>query len=107
MAAGTIPITEKRPGAREGSNVDQIQLVLLHVSRAYRRQGIAARLMDEVVTLARERGAAYLYISATESRSAVGFYLSQGCELAQDVDPELYALEPNDIHFVKRLSFGQ
>jgi len=86
-----------------GRRLDQLQLVLLHVSRAYRRQGVARQLMAEAVKRAKQRGAAYLYISATPSRSAVGFYLSQGCEVAKEVDPELFALEPEDIHLIKRL----
>lgn len=52
------------------------QLAFLHISRPYRRQGIAARLLAEASRLARLDGARTLYVSATESGSAVGFYLS-------------------------------
>lgn len=82
---------------------DQLQLVLLHVSSAYRRQGIAQRLFNAAAERARQNGAKAMYISATESESAVNFYLSQGCRVAEQVDPDLYALEPLDIHFVKPL----
>ena len=44
-----------------------------------------------------------LYVSATESKSAVGFYLSQGFVPTQDAHPDLYALEPDDIHMIKIL----
>ncbi len=81
-----------------GENQGQLQLAFLHVSSGYRRQGVAAHLLSEVCRLATERGASQLYISATESESAVGFYLSQGAKLAEKVDKELYALEPEDIH---------
>jgi len=81
-----------------GENQSQLQLVFLHVSNGYRRQEVATRLLSEVRRLAKERGASQLYISATESESAVGFYLSQGAKLAEKVDQELYALEPEDIH---------
>jgi ribosomal protein S18 acetylase RimI-like enzyme len=73
-------------------------MAFLYVSNGYRRQGIARRLMDEVSRIARERGARRLYISATETESAVGFYLDYGCKLAESVDPALFALEPTDIH---------
>jgi hypothetical protein len=34
---------------------------------------------------------------------AVGFYLSQGFRPAQEVDPDLFAQEPEDIHLVRLL----
>lgn len=79
------------------------QLAFLHVSRPYRRQGIAARLVEETSRLARLEGARALYVSATESESAVGFYLSQGFQPTDTPDPVLYALEPEDIHMIKEL----
>lgn len=82
---------------------NQAELAGLFVSKAYRRLGIAAQLNDEVVRLARESGAEALYVSATPSRSAVGFYQSQGFEIAEEVHPGLFALEPEDIHLVKYL----
>ncbi len=85
----------------------QMQLVALHVSRDYRRQGIATQLFAEISRMAKERGAEALYVSAAPSESAVGFYLSQGCELAKKIDQELYALEPEDIHLIRRLSVHQ
>jgi GNAT superfamily N-acetyltransferase len=81
----------------------QAELAGLFVSKAYRRLGIAALLNDQVVRLARESGAEALYVSATPSRSAVGFYRSQGFEIAEQVHPDLFALEPEDIHMVKFL----
>jgi ribosomal protein S18 acetylase RimI-like enzyme len=81
-----------------GEGRDQLQMAFLHVGNGHRRLGIARTLMDEMCTAARERGARRLYVSATESESAVGFYLSYGCRLAEKVDPALYAAEPKDIH---------
>ncbi|MEA3056945.1 MAG: hypothetical protein QOD30_2377 [Actinomycetota bacterium] len=72
----------------------------LHVSRAHRRHGVAAALWDECVRLARESGATQLYVSATETGSAVGFYLSRGCRLADPVHPRLFEDEPEDIHLI-------
>ncbi len=56
--------------------------------------------MREACDIARQAGSSQMYISSTPSASAVGFYLSQGCRLAEEVDPELYALEPEDIHLI-------
>jgi ribosomal protein S18 acetylase RimI-like enzyme len=79
------------------------QLVFLHVSHGYRRQGIATRLTAEGTQLARSDGAEQLYVSATPSKSAVGFYRSQGFRLVDKPHPELYALEPEDIHMFMQL----
>ena len=75
-------------------------LATLHVSRFHRRRGAASALWDAGVALAREAGARSLYVSATPTGSAVGFYLGHGCRLADPVHPELFALEPEDIHLV-------
>ena len=75
-------------------------LEFLHVSREFRRHGIGKRLMQEACDIASSAGARHIYVSAVPSESAVGFYLSQGCRLAKRVDPELYALEPKDIHLI-------
>ena len=79
---------------------DMAQLAFLHVSQGFRRQGIAKRLMREACTIARDAGARRMYVSSIPSSSAVGFYLAQGCKLAIEVDPELYALEPEGIHLI-------
>src|SRR4051812_28003409 len=75
-------------------------LATLHVSRAHRRRGAASALWDAGVALARDAGARSLYVSATPTGSAVGFYLGRGCRLADPVHPELFAHEPEDIHLV-------
>jgi GNAT superfamily N-acetyltransferase len=81
-----------------GVRLHQLQMAFLYVSNGYRPRGIAKELMDEVCCRAREKGAEQLYISATETESAIGFYLGYGCWLASRVDPVLYELEPTDIH---------
>lgn len=86
-----------------GEHSDEVQLVSLHVSRAYRRQGIATKLFEAASKLAKEKGAKRLYISVTPSESAVGFYLSHSCTLTTHVDEELFAQEPEDIHMIKQL----
>jgi ribosomal protein S18 acetylase RimI-like enzyme len=75
-------------------------LALLHVSRPFRRRGAAQALWDASIDLAVARGAASIYVSATPTGAAVGFYMKQGCRLADPVHPELFAAEPEDIHLV-------
>lgn len=79
------------------------QLESLHVSSDYRRQGVARQLVDEVIRRAKEAGAQTLYVSATPSRSAVGFYQSIGFTPTSEPHPGLLALEPEDIHMTMPL----
>lgn len=79
------------------------QLKFLHISRAWRGQGLGGRLFALACEHGREVGAEALYVSATESRNTVEFYQRQGCWLLDQPDPELFALEPHDIHFYCRL----
>ena len=81
-----------------GAHKDQLQLSFLHVSNSYRNQGLGRQLFELARTTARERGAKRLYISATESENTVNFYTRLGCVLAKQLDRELFALEPKDIH---------
>jgi ribosomal protein S18 acetylase RimI-like enzyme len=75
-------------------------LATLHVSRPHRRRGAASALWAAGIGLARDAGARSVYVSATPTGSAVGFYLAQGCRLADPVHPKLFADEPADIHLV-------
>lgn len=75
-------------------------LAWLHVSRLHRRHGAATALWSTAADIARDAGATSMYVSATETGSAVGFYLSQGCRLADPVHPALFEREPKDIHLV-------
>ena len=77
-----------------------LQLKFLHVSRAYRDRGLGARLFELAKTTARQRGATGLYISATPSEHTVNFYTGLGCVVAEEPDPELFELEPEDVHLV-------
>jgi predicted N-acetyltransferase YhbS len=78
-------------------------LAFLHVSREARRQGAASALWQAASDDAVQSGAESLYVSATPTGSAVGFYLSRGCVLADPPHATLYALEPDDIHLVCHL----
>jgi GNAT superfamily N-acetyltransferase len=79
------------------------QLAYLHVSRAYRRRAVGSRLVHEMISEARESGARRMYVSAVPSGSAVGFYLQLGFEPVREPLPDLYALEPEDIHMMMDL----
>lgn len=75
-----------------------LPLLFFHVSRPYRRRGVASRLLERVEHEARGLGVAGVYISATPTGSAVGFYLNHGATLLATPDPALQAAEPDDIH---------
>jgi len=81
-----------------GSRSDMLQLKFLHVSRSQRKQGLGAKLFHLAVEYAKSLGAKKLYISATPSENTINFYIRLGCVLATETDPELFALEPEDIH---------
>lgn len=82
---------------------DMAQLDALFVDKHHRQQGIASHLTHLLEQQAIADGHKRLYVSATESKSAVGFYISQGFAPTQDAHPKLYALEPDDIHMIKIL----
>lgn len=86
-----------------GKKKDQLQLDLMYVSRTYRRQGIGTQLMEKISQEARKWGAGSLYISSTETESAVNFYKSAGSELTDEIDQELFEREPKDIHMIRIL----
>ena len=81
-----------------GPHSDLLQLKQLHVSSPWRGRGLGRQLFDLAKSRARARGARGLYISATRSEHTVNFYMRLGCTLASALDPELFALEPEDIH---------
>ncbi|NJN18568.1 MAG: GNAT family N-acetyltransferase [Oscillochloris sp.] len=81
-----------------GATADLLQLDFLHLSHGYRGRGLGKRLFMAAATEARRRGARRMYISATPSEHTIGFYTHLGCVLAPEPDPELFALEPDDIH---------
>ncbi|HHR5886007.1 TPA: GNAT family N-acetyltransferase [Providencia alcalifaciens] len=83
-----------------GETLDLLQLSFLHVSHRYRGEGLGGKLFKLCQQRALEKGAAGLYVSATPSENTVHFYQYMGCELLEKPDPELFALEPEDIHFV-------
>jgi GNAT superfamily N-acetyltransferase len=83
---------------RRGTRGDLLQLGFMHVGRDYRGEGIGSRLFEQARAAARERGAQGLYISATPSENTIRFYRRCGAAVLAQPDPELFALEPEDIH---------
>ena len=81
-----------------GRKGDQLQLKFLHVGRSHRGTGLGRRLFDLAKERAKELGARRLYISATPSQNTVEFYLHLGCRVTDEVDSELFEMEPDDIH---------
>ena len=79
------------------------QLAFLHVSEAFRATGIGRRLSDELDLIARDAGDTEIVVSATPSENTVRFYMSRGYELMAQALPELYELEPEDVHMRKAL----
>ena len=82
-----------------GRDKDQLQLKFLHVSRDYRGKGLGKNLFQMAAEKARELEAKQMYISATPSENTVNFYLRLGAVVTKEPDPELFAFEPEDIHF--------
>jgi predicted N-acetyltransferase YhbS len=81
-----------------GARHDLLQLKALHVSSAYRDRGLGRQLFELAKSKARAMGAKGLYISATPSEHTIHFYTRLGCTLTPVPDPDLFALEPEDIH---------
>jgi ribosomal protein S18 acetylase RimI-like enzyme len=79
---------------------EMTQLAYLHVSREYRRKGIGTTITRQLLKRASALGSERVYVSSEPSESAVGFYKSFGFDLIAEPLPELYELEPDDIHIV-------
>jgi GNAT superfamily N-acetyltransferase len=94
VIAGAVVIDVRPVGVAR----DLIQMDWLHVSRDYRGTGLGSMFMGKARDLARERGAAGIYISATPSENTVNFYRAQGATLVPEPDAELFKHEPEDIH---------
>lgn len=79
------------------------QLAYLHVSRAFRSTGIGSRLCGELELLASGAGDSEIVVTATPSENTVRFYLARGYRPMAEPLPELFELEPDDIHMSKVL----
>lgn len=81
-----------------GEKKDTLQMDILYVSYYYRKMGIGKKLFEGIKKLAIEKAAKKLYISSTQSKNTVDFYMNNGCKLVKFPDKELFEKEPLDIH---------
>lgn len=82
---------------------NRLKFDLMYVDSAYRHQGVGRALFGCLEDSARESGASAMYISATPTRHTVDFYYSLGAVLTDEIDEELFELEPLDIHLEYKL----
>ena len=94
MLVGAAVLESKFIGMQQNA----LQLKFLHISRDVRKRGLGTTLFNTAVEKVKTLGAERLYISATPSENTVNYYLRLGCAPATEIDPELFALEPEDIH---------
>jgi GNAT superfamily N-acetyltransferase len=81
---------------------DVAQLAYLYVSDGFRGQGIGVALTEELERVARRAGDRSIVVSAVPSQNTVDFYRRRGYEPMAEPLPELYELEPDDVHLEKR-----
>jgi len=81
-----------------GKNADIVKMDILFVSDGYRKLGIAKELVGRAKSIGASFQAKKLYISATPSKNTVDFYMRLGCRLVEELDAELFEMEPEDIH---------
>ena len=79
------------------------QLAHLHVSDGYRGRGVGRSLCELMDDFARAAGDTSMVVSATPSVNTVRFYMGRGFAPTAEPLPELYELEPEDVHLSKRL----
>lgn len=94
MLVGVVSIENKR----RGRLIEYCKMDILYLSKQFRGLGIGHNLIEKSKVIARQFGATKLYISATPSKNTVDFYLKHHASLVEEVDEELFAMEPNDIH---------
>ena len=79
------------------------QLAYLHVSAPVRATGIGSRLSDQLEQIARTAGDSGMVVSATPSENTVRFYRGRGFQPTATPLPDLFELEPDDVHMRKVL----
>jgi predicted dehydrogenase/ribosomal protein S18 acetylase RimI-like enzyme len=77
------------------------QLALLHVSEAFRGQGIGKQLIQNVIEFAANDAVTHLLVSSNCNKRTVDFYAALGFRVLSF--PELQALEPDDIQMIRSL----
>ena len=83
---------------RRGHLLEYCKMDILYVSKKFRGSGIGNILVKKSKTTAKQFGATKLYISATSSKNTIDFYLKHRASLVEEIDEELFSMEPKDIH---------
>lgn len=81
-----------------GSKKEYVQLSSLHITFELRGKGIGKHLFELACDTARQLGAKKLYISAHSSQETQAFYKAMGCVEAEEINEELFEIEPFDCH---------
>ena len=79
------------------------QLAYLMVSAPSRATGVGSRLCEQLDDIARTAGDSSMVVTATPSENTVRFYRGRGFEPMAEPLPELFELEPEDVHMRKVL----
>lgn len=97
---GVASVEQKRRGKQQ----HYCKMDILYVSNSYRGNKIGHQLVQKCAETAKAFGAKKLYISATPTKATVDFYLKEGASLVEEIDEELFELEPLDIHLELKVS---
>ena len=87
-------------GLKKRLNNAYMVLDLMHVSAAYRGQGIGRELFRLGKEEAKKAGAKALYISACASEETIAFYKAMGAELTNHPIQEIADEEPYDLQMI-------
>ena len=79
------------------------ELAYLMVSAPSRTTGVGSRLCERLDEIARTAGDSSMVVTATPTGNTVRFYLGRGFEPMAEPLPELFELEPEDVHMRKVL----
>ena len=82
---------------------DMAQFAIIHISHEFRKMGIGKKLSEKVLGKARADGKKMIYVTSTPTKATVDFYQKLGFKLVEQVNKELYELEPDDIHMIMQL----
>ncbi len=82
---------------------EMAQFAILHISHDFRGMGIGKQLSEKMLERARADGKKQIYVTSTPTKATVDFYRKLGFRLVEQVNRELYKLEPDDIHMIMQL----
>lgn len=80
-----------------GINKEYVELLMIHVSNAYRSKGIGRNLFALIAESEKKMGAKKIYISAHSSEESQAFYRKIGCVDAVEINQVIAQNEPFDV----------